>query len=181
MAEPLTAMFKDSRVSEQDDRIFMQRFSLVIAGLGIFAVCLILYSIWIGNQLQPSENPNRYAAKEARLAPVFGVYAGETGRAAAAEAAAAAAEAVTAQVAFDGSLDGGMIYDQVCAACHTSGAAGAPMLVAADWGERLAQGEDVLVEHAINGIGTMPAKGGRMDLSDEQVRASVQYMLASIQ
>ncbi|MEM7053392.1 MAG: c-type cytochrome [Pseudomonadota bacterium] len=112
---------------------------------------------------------------------MFDVYAGETGRAAAAEAAALAAAEVSAQVAFEGSLDGGMIYDQVCAACHTTGAAGAPMLVSADWTTRLGQGEDVLVEHAINGIGTMPAKGGRMDLSDEQVRASVEYMLAAIE
>ena len=168
-------------MSEQEDRTFMKRFSLVLLCLAIVAVALILYSIWMGNQLQPSENPNRYASKEARLAPVFGVYAGETGRAAAAEAVAAAAAPAPAQVAFEGSLDGGMIYEQVCAVCHTSGAAGAPMLVAADWTDRLPQGEDVLVEHAINGIGTMPAKGGRMDLSDEQVRASVEYMLAAIE
>jgi cytochrome c5 len=74
-----------------------------------------------------------------------------------------------------------MIYDNVCAACHNTGAAGAPMLVASDWTARLPQGEDTLVAHAINGIGTMPAKGGRMDLSDEQVRASVEYMLGRIE
>ncbi|MBY6204344.1 c-type cytochrome [Halomonas denitrificans] len=97
----------------------------------------------------------------------------------------AAAETASAgaapQVAFDGSLDGAMIYDRVCAACHDSGAAGAPMLVAADWTDRLPKGEDTLVDHAINGIGVMPAKGGRSDLSDEQVRASVEYMLAQVQ
>nr|WP_240956242.1 c-type cytochrome [Wenzhouxiangella sp. XN79A] len=74
-----------------------------------------------------------------------------------------------------------MIYNNVCAACHNSGAAGAPMLVASDWTDRMPQGEDTLVQHAIDGIGTMPAKGGRMDLSDEQVRASVEYMLAEIE
>ncbi|MEM1081938.1 MAG: c-type cytochrome, partial [Pseudomonadota bacterium] len=151
-----------------------------ILALALFAVFLIFFSIWLNGQLERSDNPTRYLAKESRLSPVFSVYAGETGRAAAAAAAEAAAGLVT-QVAFEGSLDGGMIYNQVCAACHTSGAAGAPMLMAADWTNRLPQGEDTLVAHAINGIGTMPARGGRMDLSDEQVRASVEYMLAQIQ
>jgi len=53
--------------------------------------------------------------------------------------------------------------------------------VASAWEDRLGQGRDTLVQHAINGIGTMPAKGGRSDLSDEQVAASVDYMLAQVE
>ena len=92
-----------------------------------------------------------------------------------------AAAAAPAAVAFDGSLDGKMIYEAVCQACHMAGAAGAPQLVAAQWEGRLDQGVDTLVQHAIEGIGVMPAKGGRADLSDEQVRASVEYMLDQLQ
>ena len=74
-----------------------------------------------------------------------------------------------------------MIYNSACQACHMSGAAGAPLLVAAQWEDRLDKGKDTLVSHAINGFNAMPAKGGRTDLSDEQVRASVEYMLAEIE
>lgn len=168
-------------MSEQDDRIFLKRFSLVIVGLAIFALVIIFVALQFHQRLGQHENPARVQSIIERIEPVAGVYAGETGRAAALAAAAAATASAVQQVAFEGSLDGGMIYTNVCAACHDSGAAGAPRLVAADWTERLPQGEALLVEHAINGIGTMPAKGGRMDLSDEQVRASVEYMLGQIQ
>lgn len=81
------------------------------------------------------------------------------------------------KLAFDGSTDGKMIYDAVCMACHTSGLAGAPKLEAADWSERMAVGVDGLVTSAINGKGAMPPRGGRADLSDEQVKATVEFML----
>ena len=85
------------------------------------------------------------------------------------------------QVAFDGRIDGEMIYKNACQVCHMAGAAGAPQLVAEQWEDRLDKGEDTLVGHAINGFNAMPARGGRSDLSDEQVRASVNYMLAQIE
>ena len=49
------------------------------------------------------------------------------------------------------------------------------------WAGRIAQGMDVLTQHAIGGftgaLGLMPPKGGRMDLSDEEVANAVQYMV----
>lgn len=168
-------------MSEQDDRIFLKRFSLVIVALMIFALVIIFVAIQFHNRLGQHENPMRAQAVIERIEPVAGVYAGETGRAAAMAAAEAARAGQAPRVAFEGSTDGELIYTNVCAACHDSGAAGAPMLVAADWTARLPQGEDLLVEHAINGINAMPAKGGRSDLSDEQVRASVEYMLGRIE
>ena len=168
-------------MSEQDDKIFMKRFSLVIAGLAVVAVLIIFFAIEMNEQLAGSDNPMQDVAKVARIEPVFGVYAGDTGRAAAQAAAEEAAGSQQQQVAFDGSTDGEMIYNNVCQACHMAGAAGAPQLVADQWTDRLPQGEDTLVQHAIDGIGAMPAKGGRSDLTDEQVRASVEYMLAQIE
>ncbi len=169
-------------MSEHDDAIFLKRFSLIIVALAVFAVLIILLAWRIhSTELPAGDSPARAEAVAARIAPAFGVYAGDTGRAAAMAAAEAAASSAPAQVAFDGSLDGEMIYNNVCQACHVAGAAGAPQLVAAQWTERLQKGEDTLVSNAINGINTMPAKGGRTDLTDEQVRASVEYMLGQIQ
>ena len=65
--------------------------------------------------------------------------------------------------------------------CHATGLAGAPKLGdAADWGPRIAQGEALLLEHAIKGFtgkkGMMPPKGGFVNLSDDEVRAAITYM-----
>lgn len=74
-------------------------------------------------------------------------------------------------------LAGDAVYTANCAACHTSGAAGAPKLGdAAGWGARIAQGYDTLLKHAIEGIRAMPAKGGNPDLDDVEVARAVVYM-----
>ena len=79
--------------------------------------------------------------------------------------------------------DGQQIYQSSCQACHATGAAGAPKLGDKEaWAPRIAQGLDVLKQHANNGFqgnsGFMPAKGGRTDLSDADVGAAVEYMVS---
>jgi cytochrome c5 len=72
---------------------------------------------------------------------------------------------------------GDAVYTAVCAACHASGAAGAPKTgIAGDWSARLAQGYDTLIKHAIEGIRLMPAKGGNPDLDNVEVERAVVYM-----
>ena len=83
-------------------------------------------------------------------------------------------------------VDGASVYNTSCAACHGSGVAGAPIVGEADdWEDRIEQGFEVLVEHAIQGfqgsVGVMPAKGGNPSLSDESVTAAVQYMVDQVQ
>lgn len=74
-------------------------------------------------------------------------------------------------------LAGDAVYTANCAACHTSGAAGAPKLGdAGGWGARISQGYDTLVKHAIEGIRAMPAKGGNPDLDNVEVARAVVYM-----
>jgi cytochrome c5 len=69
------------------------------------------------------------------------------------------------------------VYTAVCAACHGTGAAGAPKLGdAGAWSARIAQGYDTLVQHAVQGIRAMPAKGGNPDLDDVEVARAVVYM-----
>ncbi|MGR2738752.1 c-type cytochrome [Billgrantia sp. Q4P2] len=91
--------------------------------------------------------------------------------------AAALAFAATAQAEPDGEA----IYNQACMACHMTGAAGAPIKGDADaWAPRLEQDMDTLYAHAIDGIGAMPPKGGHMNLSDEEVKAAVDFMLEPV-
>jgi cytochrome c5 len=167
---------------QKHDLVFMKHFAQLIAGLAAFAVILAIGAWIIYDRLGlHEENPVRVAQVNARIAPVAAVYAGDTGRSAMLAAQEAAKAAATAKVAFDGALDGALIYDRVCAACHMTGAGGAPAPTAAAWAPRRAKGLDTLVAHAINGFrgdaGLMPAKGGRPDLTDEQVRVTVEYML----
>lgn len=69
---------------------------------------------------------------------------------------------------------GNTVYTTFCAACHDTGAAGAPK--AGDstaWAPRIAQGYDTLVLHATKGIRAMPPKGGNPDLDDVEVARAV--------
>ena len=77
-------------------------------------------------------------------------------------------------------------YKSKCVACHGGGIAGAPKLGdKAAWAARIAQGDEVLLQHAIKGFkgdtGYMPPKGGFMALSDEEISATVQYMVSHSQ
>jgi cytochrome c5 len=73
--------------------------------------------------------------------------------------------------------NGQAVYTAVCAACHATGAAGAPKVGDnGAWGARIAQGYDTLLQHAVNGIRAMPAKGGNPDLDDVEVARALVYM-----
>ena len=69
---------------------------------------------------------------------------------------------------------------------HTPpGIGGAPALGDVEaWVPRLAQGRDTLIHHAVNGYsgdtGIMPKKGGRTDLSDEEIIAAVDFMVEEV-
>lgn len=77
-------------------------------------------------------------------------------------------------------LSGQEVYAQNCKACHESGAANAPKMGdTAAWAPRLKQGYDTLMNHSINGIRAMPARGGNGDLSDYEMARGIVYMTAS--
>ncbi|MCG9054169.1 c-type cytochrome [Laribacter hongkongensis] len=74
------------------------------------------------------------------------------------------------------------IFKKTCAMCHQIGAAGAPVLGNKDdWTARIAQGKEILYQHALEGFngnkGAMPAKGGNPSLSDEEVKTAVDFIL----
>ena len=165
------------------DLDFLKRFSMVIAFLGAVTLGLILFAHHLNGQVSHTVDPTVEQRTLARIAPVGAVYAGATGAAEQAAAVQAAAQAAASQVAYGGTLDGSVIFGNLCTGCHTSGAGGAPKLDAAGIGARFAeQGLDMLVKKAITGFtgtaGVMPPKGGNPALSDEQVKATVEWMVA---
>lgn len=77
---------------------------------------------------------------------------------------------------------GKSIFNKTCALCHAAGVAGAPKPGdTADWEPRIAQGNDLLYKHAMEGFtgakGMMPARGGNTALTDDEVKAAVDYMV----
>ena len=87
-----------------------------------------------------------------------------------------------AQAPAVAAADGKAVFVKNCNLCHAAGIAGSPKLSDKEnWKDRIAQGMDILNQHAIKGFtgkkGTMPPKGGAMSLSDDDVKAAVQYMV----
>jgi len=101
-----------------------------------------------------------------------------------ATAATAVPAVATPAAAAPTKADGKKIYDTTCTACHGMGIAGAPKFGdQAMWAPRIAQGAATLYKHAIGGFtgkgGVMPPKGGATNLSDDDVKAAVDYMVAA--
>ena len=167
------------------DQKFFDMYSLVIGvlafiSLGIFVLAMKMSDVTQG--VFTAGTVEYQEAVAARLKPFGQVYMpdSEIPDFETQVAAAQPAEPVAT------TLTGPQVFNEACIACHGSGVAGAPMLTdAANWESRIAQGTDTLYDHAINGyqgeVGYMPPKGGRMDLSDEEIQASVDYMVSEVQ
>lgn len=166
------------------DLQFLKHFSMVIGVLVAVTLVLLVFAHYVHGLHPVEQDPRAEARVVERIAPVGGVYAGETGAAAIAAAAQAAAALAASQVAYDGTLDGSVIFGQLCGACHTNGAGGAPTLDHSHWDARIAQGMDTMVKHAIEGYqgsaGLMPARGGNPSLNDAQVEATVKWMIDNL-
>lgn len=78
-------------------------------------------------------------------------------------------------------IDGKAIYEKVCAVCHATGVAEAPKTGDKEtWAPRLKDGVETLYANAIKGKGAMPPKGGATQLSDAEVKAAVNYLVATV-
>lgn len=75
---------------------------------------------------------------------------------------------------------GQVTYEASCSACHANAAIGAPVVGdKAAWGNVLTKGIDKVYHNGINGINGMPPKGGNMDLTDDQMKEVIDYMISS--
>lgn len=184
-----------SSEQQMSDARFTNVFSVMIGGLIILTIVLIILSIVIGSGVKQSSisaSVNNEQIAE-RLQPAGQLNIGEasavgssgSGEDAAAAGSggsgegAAAADSETTEVA-----SGESVYDGNCGTCHNTGVAGAPTQGDSEaWSDRIDKGIETLYQHAIEGFqgsaGVMPPKGGNPGLSDEEVKAAVDFMVES--
>jgi cytochrome c5 len=123
---------------------------------------------------QQAESPTAPEAPSPAQAPAPAPASNEAPAADAAPAAGGASVVATAE--------GEKVYKGLCFSCHDNGVAGAPKVGDADaWSARIATGMDAMYETSLNGKGAMPAKGGNPALSDAEIKAAVDYMIANSQ
>ena len=120
-------------------------------------------------------------------APTESAASGAASEAAASGTAPAAGKSEAAAPAEGGSGDvmatGKKVFDGLCFGCHGANSAipDTPRVTHKDeWAPRIKKGKDTLFKHALEGFqdkGMMPAKGGNTELSDDEVKAAVVYMV----
>ena len=156
--------------------------------VGIILLTQLVVGLYAGRSMKNDPSMSDQAIAK-RIAPVGQATIDPNAPAKpAAPAAAPAAAAPGAPVAIpppavktaSAGASGQATYDSACAACHATGVAGAPKLGdKAAWAPRLKAGKDALHAAALKGKGAMPPKGGNMSLSDEAVKAAVDYQIAA--
>lgn len=135
----------------------------IVAAIGAVGAVVLLVSLFmpqpVAETAPAASEPVPVAAKvEENIAPV---------------AVVEVAEAAGTKV----SLSGEEVVKNGCAMCHAAGLMNAPKIGdKAQWEPRIAQGYETIVKHAIEGIRTMPARGGNATLTDIEVARAVVNM-----
>ena len=167
-------------MSKEQDKIFFRNFSLVVGALAVLMIIFIIVARAIGID---------EAAEEKRRAPAVAELTAPMGEVTVAGKAQEEPEAPAETIATtEGGGAGGKgkkVYDGLCIACHGAGIPGIPQFGdKTAWGPRIAQGNDTLYTHALQGFTgksgmQMPPRGGGADLSDDDVKAAVDYIVAN--
>lgn len=161
-------------MSQSEDNAFIRKFSGIIIGLILLTVALIFLARSLQFEGDADANPSRQILLEERVAPVASVRVGDEGAAQLAETQSAAAPAESGPA----DVDGEQVYGGLCKTCHDAGVLGAPIAGSEQMSQRVTEkGLDTVVSNAINGINNMPARGGNPGLTDEQIKAAIEFML----
>ncbi len=176
-------------MSQEQDQVFFRNFSLVVAGI---AGMMVLF--YVAANFAGSSSDYEAEARSQRVAeitkPVGTVVADgeevmEEAMTTEVNDSVAVSEAPVAEAS--GNI-GETTYNAVCKNCHSMPAMAAMFPQTGDaaaWGPRIEKGIDTLYQHAIEGfvgdLGMMPAKGGNAALSDEEVKAAVDYIVSAVQ
>lgn len=157
---------------QDHDKQFLANFGKVMAGLfAIFFICIAAARVIVGNATPEEMEPATAARLEERIKPVAEVVTDPAALVAKVDTAAAAREP----------MSGEDVTAKLCSSCHAAGVLNAPKEGdKADWSARMqaAGGLDGLVDAALHGKNAMPPKGGDPSLSDDEVRAAVEFMLS---
>jgi cytochrome c5 len=163
-------------MAQNDDKAFIRKFSAIILGFIALTVVLIFLARSMQSESGIDANPSQGVMTEKRISPVSGVHVGEEGAAALAAEQAASAPAPVEVAAAE--IDGEKVYNGLCMTCHDAGVAGAPVKGSEDMAIRVGEkGMDSVVASAINGLNVMPPRGGNPALTDEEIRAAVEFMV----
>jgi cytochrome c5 len=174
---------KEIHIREHPSPIKNWKQLLVVAVLAftvpVFLIVAVIQIITGGLNVDATSSAMSEADIAARLKPVGEVRFAAAGAAVEPAAATAAAVQPAAAAPAATAKSGAEVFQLACAACHAAGIAGAPKAGdPAAWKPRIAQGVPTLYTHALNGIRMMPARGGNPALSDAQVKAAVDYLVA---
>lgn len=140
-----------------------QLMTLLAIGFAVPALIAALIALLVmteGRKLDQGPSSLDANAVAARIKPVADVAFARSGG-----AAAKAAQT------------GEQVVQQYCAACHATGAAGAPKIGdKGAWAKYLGAGLDPMLKTSITGKGAMPARGGAADLSDYELARAIVHM-----
>ena len=166
-------------MSQEQDKIFFRNFTLTLAFIVVMMITFYVIAAMVTNEGENAKtNVNTISVAELTKPVGQVAVAGEK-----LEDTVVQNEIVADASAVGKSINGESIYN-----CHGIAALAAMIPQTGDtaaWEPRVKKGIDVLYASAINGytgeLGMMPAKGGNLALSDEEVKAAVDYIINQVQ
>jgi cytochrome c5 len=171
-------------MSQEQDQIFFRNFSLALAAIAVMMVLFFVAANFVVDD--DDAQAEMRADKVAGITKPIGEAIIEGQEEIKIVAVDGMAEAPTAASA-DGDV-GQQLYEGLCVNCHGIAAMAAMIPQYGDkaaWVVRIEKGLDTLYDNAIKGfmgdMGMMPAKGGNPALSDDDVKAAVDYIVQSVQ
>lgn len=164
-------------MSVEQDKEFIRNYAIIIGLLVMMIIIFLVLARIFGIDTQA------YAEQRAEQISKITEPVGQVrmeGDAPATQVAAAAPAPAADAAPVD---PGKQVYSGLCFSCHGTGLPGIPQFGdKTAWAERIAAGNALLYERAINGFTgksgiMMPPKGGNPALTDDQIKAAVDYMV----
>ncbi len=168
-------------MSSKKDKVFFYNYSIVIGLLAVMIIIFLVLALYLG--VDEDAVARKQSTKVSANTVPVGVVNLLDEDAEAVEVATVATVATSEEPVEMGQR----VYNGLCISCH-NGLPNIPKVGdKAAWESRIAQGMALLYEHSIKGfiseggLIAMPPKGGNMNLTDEEVKAAVDYMVANSQ